>query len=134
MKCTYSTGENGSKEYQQFSSNPWENQRLSSKWKSVNLLLHWLCGGDRNCQRRPGPHPERHIHGSEGAHERPDASHCCSAAAIPHCSDACESRRSRYGEFLRMVALSRVSERSPGLGRGAEGNSRCWKNRRHLEI
>ena len=45
-------------------SKPWEIQKLSSIWKSLDLFLHYPCGPAVGWQRRPGKNHERQIHGS----------------------------------------------------------------------
>ena len=56
-------GENWSQEHQQVSSEPWETQKLLSKWKRVDLFLHRLCRPAVRWQRRPSRNLERQIHG-----------------------------------------------------------------------
>ena len=57
-------GETWSQEHLQVSSEPWETQKLLSKWESVDLFLHCSCGPAVGWQQRPGRNRKRQIQGS----------------------------------------------------------------------
>ena len=54
-------------------SKPWEIQKLSNIWKSVDLFLHCPCGPAVGWHRRPGKTTREKFMEAEGACERPDA-------------------------------------------------------------
>ena len=100
IKCTWHARENWSQGYRQVSAEPWNTQRLLSKWNSMDLFWHRLCGPAVGLQRRPGRNSTRRKGPAKGQMR---SNTCQSTAKYHSCSSPSCSRSlscTRFSHFL----------------------------------
>ena len=106
IKCTWHARENWSQGYRQVSAEPWNTQRLLSKWNSMDLFWHRLCGPAVGLQRRPGRNSTRRKGPAKGQMR---SNTCQSTAKYHSCSSPSCSRSLSCTRFFLSPSLPLTS-------------------------